>query len=67
MSLEQLQTQYEDDLQKVRDKIRRFKLQETALHLTGQHNAAYKLASLRVRYELIERDLAYAVAEMSKT
>lgn len=67
VGLEQLVTEYEDDLQRVRDKIQRMKLQESALHLAGQHNDAWKLAGLRVQYELIERDLAYSLAEMSKT
>ena len=66
MSLEQLQTEYENDLQRIRDKISRIKLQETALHLAGKHNAAYKLSGIRVRYELIERDLVYALAEMGR-
>ena len=66
MGFEQLVTEYEDDLQRVRNKIQRMKLQESALHLAGQHNAAYKLAGLRVQYELIERDLAYALAEMGQ-
>ena len=66
MSLEQLQTEYENDLQRIRDKIDRMKLQETTLHLAGKHNAAYKLSGMRVSYELIERDLVYALAEMGK-
>lgn len=66
MGLYYLITEYENDLQRVRDKIQRMKLQESALHLAGQHNAAWKLSRLRVRYELIERDLAYALAEMTK-
>lgn len=66
MGLDYLITEYENDLQRVRDKIQRMKLQESALHLAGQHNAAWKLAGLRVQYELIERDLAYSLAEMTK-
>lgn len=66
VGLDYLITEYENDLQRVRDKIQRMKLQESALHLAGQHNDAWKLAGLRVQYELIERDLAYALAEMTK-
>ena len=64
MDFAQLTEEYEADLQRVRDKIARLKLQETALHLAGCHNDAYKLAGIRLRYELIERDLAYALAQM---
>lgn len=66
MSLEQLQTEYENDLQRIRDRIDRMKLQESALHLAGKHNAAWKLAGTRIQYECVERDLVYALAEMGK-
>lgn len=66
MDVQRMTAEYEDGLARVRLKIQKLKLQEAACHTCGEHLAAWKLAGLRVRYELIERDLAYALAEMTK-
>lgn len=66
MDVQRMTAEYEDGLARVRLKIQKLKLQESACHACGEHLAAWKLSRLRVQYESIEGNLLYAMAELAK-
>ena len=67
MDMNKLIAEYEADLVPLRRRIEQLKLQESACHAVGEHLRAYKLSQKRMQYQRAERDMLYAIAQMSGT
>ena len=66
MDMNKLIAEYEADLVPLRRRIEQLKLQESAYHAVGEHLRAYKLSQKRMQYQRAERDMLYAISEMSR-